>query len=111
MSKVSTPEFYEYPTFVSQVWISFTSEHLLLASQVSVLLIEELMMEKIFKQLPYPLSLMMLQNLNKNIKYSQVPIGLELNLMTDLNPNILSRNKNVRALTLLLLSQSLYNPY
>lgn len=68
-------------------------------------------MEKIFKQLPYPLSLMMLQNLNKNIKYSQVPIGLELNLMTDLNSNILSRNKNVRALKSLLLSQSLYNPY
>lgn len=69
------------------------------------------MMEKTLKQLPYPLSFMMLNNCNKNIKYSQVPIRLELNLMTDFNTNILLRNKDVRALKLLILSQSLYSPH
>lgn len=109
--KVSNPELNEYPTFISQVWISSTSEHLLLASQVFVLLIEELMMGKILKQIPYPLNFIKLKNLNKNMKYSQVPIRLKWNLMTDLNSNILLENKDVGAFTLLCSSQPLCNHF
>lgn len=54
----------------------FTSKHLLLATQVFALLIEELMMEKILKQFPYPLSFMMLKNVNKNLSIHKFLVHL-----------------------------------
>lgn len=69
-------EIKKHPTFISQAWLSFTSEHLLLATQVFVLLIEEVMMDKILKQLPHPLCFYDVHNLGKNIKYPQVLLYL-----------------------------------
>lgn len=93
---------------MSLVWISSTSEHRLLASQVSALLTEELTMKKILKLTSISTEFYDVKNLNK---YSQFPIRLELNFMTELNSNIILVSKYARALTLLPLSQSLYKPY
>lgn len=87
-----------HPTVTSQAWISFTTEHLLLASQVFVLLIEEVTMEKNPKGTSISTEFYGVQKYSKKVSTHKVLVDLRTHEL-------------LGAVTLLPLPQPLCNPY